>query len=511
MRGTSGRDAKICRPLSRSTASAPDPAPAGRICAAERAAGRAGARGARGGGQEERGRGEQHGDEAERPSHRAVESRQPAGRGEVAVAFRLPSRDSRLDGQTAGPAPIARRDVRAARAGAGARGADVAGRRAARRRPRPPTGARPRRDRRRRQLDRRLDRQHQTDGEVRAAYRPRGGPWGAETSTVELEPRLRCPAARRRGQPNGEFVAVWVAEQRRRHRAALRGAPPARAAAGAADTFATAPAAGIDGAAGERGRERDRRSLDTGDGFGLDTPSRRRRRWRSAPTECRAGEPVQAARGGGRRQRGRGRHGSLQRAAVHRRPATARPADLGRPGDGGDHRRRERVVDGVAVTANPGASYTAVWAVASQTREASRLRAMCSARSPAAGEAGAGAAVPDSSPTSRATCPAAAGLRRHRHGRGRRAARAPGRQGGDDRRRAARRRRRRLGPDRDGRRGTRHARRPSAPSPRAACPSRRGARVRATARIANGSHRDGAAAWHPVELARRLGQDGSPA
>ena len=37
---------------------------------------------------EERGRGEQHGDEAERPSHRAVESRQPAGRREVAVAFR---------------------------------------------------------------------------------------------------------------------------------------------------------------------------------------------------------------------------------------------------------------------------------------------------------------------------------------------------------------------------------------------------------------------------------------
>ena len=33
MRGTSGRDAKICRPLSRSTASAPDPAPAERICA----------------------------------------------------------------------------------------------------------------------------------------------------------------------------------------------------------------------------------------------------------------------------------------------------------------------------------------------------------------------------------------------------------------------------------------------------------------------------------------------
>src|SRR3954454_10461693 len=33
MRGTSGRDAKISRPLSRSIASAPDPAPAERICA----------------------------------------------------------------------------------------------------------------------------------------------------------------------------------------------------------------------------------------------------------------------------------------------------------------------------------------------------------------------------------------------------------------------------------------------------------------------------------------------
>ena len=177
MRGTSGRDAKICRPLSRSTASAPDPPPAGAHLRGERRAGRARARGARGGGQEERGRGEQHGDEAERPSHRAVESRQPAGRGEVAVAFRLPSRDSRRDGQTAGPAPLARRDVRAARARAGARGADsgcpassvhpAAGLCDPRRRRRTATG------------DAAVAWAGTRAATVLAAYRPRGGPWGA--------------------------------------------------------------------------------------------------------------------------------------------------------------------------------------------------------------------------------------------------------------------------------------------------------------------------------------------
>ena len=93
MRGTSGRVAKIWRPLSRSIASAPEPPPAERICEASALRVAVRPRGLRRGGQE-RGRGEQHGDEAVRPSHRAVESRQPTGRGEVAVALRRPSRDS---------------------------------------------------------------------------------------------------------------------------------------------------------------------------------------------------------------------------------------------------------------------------------------------------------------------------------------------------------------------------------------------------------------------------------
>ena len=49
-------------------------------------------------------------------------------------------------------------------------------------------------------------------GEVRAAYRPRGGPWGAPesldpgTTIFSVEPRVAV-------QPNGEFVLVWLAGQ----------------------------------------------------------------------------------------------------------------------------------------------------------------------------------------------------------------------------------------------------------------------------------------------------------
>jgi hypothetical protein len=49
-------------------------------------------------------------------------------------------------------------------------------------------------------------------GEVRAAFRPRGGPWGASesldpgTTLVNADPRVEV-------QPNGEFVAAWVADR----------------------------------------------------------------------------------------------------------------------------------------------------------------------------------------------------------------------------------------------------------------------------------------------------------
>ena len=47
-------------------------------------------------------------------------------------------------------------------------------------------------------------------GEVRAAYRPRGGPWGAPES---LDGELGTPSSQPRVavQPNGEFIAVWLA------------------------------------------------------------------------------------------------------------------------------------------------------------------------------------------------------------------------------------------------------------------------------------------------------------
>ena len=52
-----------------------------------------------------------------------------------------------------------------------------------------------------------------TTGEVRAAYRARGGPWGAPESldgvlsTLLEQPRVAV-------QPNGQFVAVWVGRAR---------------------------------------------------------------------------------------------------------------------------------------------------------------------------------------------------------------------------------------------------------------------------------------------------------
>ena len=223
MRGTSGRDAKICAPAVEVDRQRARPGSAGAHLGGERRAGRARARGARGGGQEERGRGEQHGDEAERPSHRAVESRQPAGRGEVAVAFRLPSRDSRLDGQTAGPAPLARRDVRAARARAGARGADLAGRRVARRRRGRRRRTSRRRDRQRRQLGRRVGREHR---DRRRGSRRLPAPRRAVGRAGE--PRRRAQhavgaAARRRAAERR--VRRDLARQQRGHLAPL-GAPP---------------------------------------------------------------------------------------------------------------------------------------------------------------------------------------------------------------------------------------------------------------------------------------------
>src|SRR3954452_1399819 len=210
MRATSGRDAKICRPLSRSIASAPDPAPAERICAPSAL------RVARG------------------PAARAA-----AGRRSVAAASSAAMRRSvRAIGQSrVGNPPVgARLRLRSA-----SRAAIVAS--MVKRRVLLPTlvatfvllgpgqalaappwlageshdGA---------EAATGVPADVATDsggnsvavwaantaagGEVRAAFRPRGGPWGApesldgELSTQSEQPRVAV-------QPNGEFIAIWLA------------------------------------------------------------------------------------------------------------------------------------------------------------------------------------------------------------------------------------------------------------------------------------------------------------
>ena len=49
-------------------------------------------------------------------------------------------------------------------------------------------------------------------GEVRAAYRPRGGPWGPPES-LDTGTLLTSADPRVEAQPNGEFVAAWVADR----------------------------------------------------------------------------------------------------------------------------------------------------------------------------------------------------------------------------------------------------------------------------------------------------------
>jgi len=49
-------------------------------------------------------------------------------------------------------------------------------------------------------------------GEVRAAYRPRGGPWGPPES-LDTGTALTSSDPRVEVQPNGEFVAAWVADR----------------------------------------------------------------------------------------------------------------------------------------------------------------------------------------------------------------------------------------------------------------------------------------------------------
>src|SRR4051812_6115157 len=208
MRGTSGRDAKISRPLSRSTASAPDPAPLARICeaSAERV--------------------------APGPAARAAAGRIVAAASSTAMrrsvrAIKVP----RVGNPPAGARLRLRSSPRAAIVGSMVNrrvllpmlvaafvllgsgqalaeptwlsGEAEDGTQAAQAVP----------------ADVATDSggnsmavwaaSTATGGEVRAAYRPRGGPWGApesldgELDALSNQPRVAV-------QPDGEFIAVWI-------------------------------------------------------------------------------------------------------------------------------------------------------------------------------------------------------------------------------------------------------------------------------------------------------------
>ena len=115
-------------------------------------------------------------------------------------------------------------------------------------------------------------------GEVRAAFRPRGGPWGApesldgELSALSDQPRVAV-------QPDGEFIAVWLANN---DGTVLRWARrPAGGGWSGAATIGTVACCGI--AALLASADGTVTAIVDGDGFALELHQGRRAPMRSAP------------------------------------------------------------------------------------------------------------------------------------------------------------------------------------------------------------------------------------
>ena len=265
--------------------------------------------------------------------------------------------------------PIARRDVRAARARAGARGADLAGRRVARRR-------RGRDGRTGRRRDRRPTATRSPCGS-RAPDRRRGSrrlPPARRAVGRAGEPRRRAQravgaAARRACSRTAEFVAVWVADNDRQPCSAGRAG---RAGGGWSDAEHDRHLGALLRhrlAAGERGRDGDR-VLDRRR-LRRDLRPSSRAPTRSAPQE-RARPPGRRLRAGGRRQRGRGRGRGFARSEADcvRRPAAGRRGGtVGRPTSRWPTSPRATSSTASAVTANPDSLATrSVWAETAQPR-----------------------------------------------------------------------------------------------------------------------------------------------
>jgi PKD domain len=220
-------------------------------------------------------------------------------------------------------------------------------------------------------------------GEVRAAFRPRGGPWGAPESldgalsTLSAQPRVAV-------QPNGEFIAVWLANNdgtvlRSARRPAGGGWSAAATIGGAGCCGIGALLASADGTV---------TLIDNGDGFAASYTKEPGSDLFGEPERLTSGNVFAAASDGSVVAVRSGFLCSEANCVVAQRRPPGGPWGSDEPVAniaGGD------VVNGLAVTANPDSSYTAVWAeVANPEGIAPPGRVLSSDRQ--AGDAGAWAA-----------------------------------------------------------------------------------------------------------------------
>ena len=338
-------------------------------------------------------------------------------------------------------------------------------------------------------------------GEVRAAFRPRGGPWGAPESldgalsTLSAQPRVAV-------QPDGEFVAVWLANNdgtvlRWARRPAGGGWSAAATIGGAGCCGIGALLASADGTV---------TLIDNGDGFATSYTKEPGSDLFGEPERLTVGNVFAAAADGSViavAERVPLRSETLCVVARRRPPGGPWPTadELVADVAGGD------VVNGLAVTANPDASYTAVWGESRGLGEPRAPGHACSAATAGRATPGVGRLAARRGHPGRQSRLLRRLLRRgHRRERRATGAVEAGRRDG---RGAARRRRQRLGRARDGRRRPRATRSPTAPSPPGGVP------VAAwdsgfRAGVVTGTHREGGA-WDPVELAGGPARGGFPA
>jgi hypothetical protein len=218
-----------------------------------------------------------------------------------------------------------------------------------------------------------------TGGEVRAAFRPRGGPWSApESLDGALSTQLEQP--RVAVQPNGEFIAIWLANN---DGTVLRWARrPAGAGWSDADTIGPGACCGINSLLASA--DGTVTAILDGDGFAATFTKEPGSNAFGAEERGPGGADFAAAADGSVAGFRDGSCSEQPCVVAQRRPAGGPwgPAEPVANLAGGD------IVNGFAVTANPDSSYTAVWAeVANPAGIAPPGRVLSSDRQ--AGDAGA--------------------------------------------------------------------------------------------------------------------------